>query len=157
MDSDQTIVRGTERFDVVCAKLGDTTNPGAIVGLTCFGVMKGKAQKMKVVRLKVNDPLSRRLSKGAVITMSDGWTGHVFHDDGETVSQIRDGEKPNKLFIGHRGFQRHSMMINGVKVMCRSVIVDLAARMKIGASVVTAVDRARLECDWRSAAASARV
>jgi HK97 family phage major capsid protein len=34
MDQDQTIVRGTERFDVVCANLGDNTNPGAVVGLT---------------------------------------------------------------------------------------------------------------------------
>jgi HK97 family phage major capsid protein len=34
LDSDQTIVRGTERFDVVCANLGDNTNAGAIVGLT---------------------------------------------------------------------------------------------------------------------------
>jgi len=34
LDSDQTIVRGTERFDVVCANMGDNTNAGAIVGLT---------------------------------------------------------------------------------------------------------------------------
>jgi HK97 family phage major capsid protein len=31
---DQTAMRGTERFDVVCANLGDNTNPGAVVGLT---------------------------------------------------------------------------------------------------------------------------
>ncbi len=34
LDQDQTIVRGTERFDVVCANLGDNTNPGALVGIT---------------------------------------------------------------------------------------------------------------------------
>jgi HK97 family phage major capsid protein len=34
LDSDQTIVRGTERFDVVVSNIGDNTNPGAIVGLT---------------------------------------------------------------------------------------------------------------------------
>jgi HK97 family phage major capsid protein len=34
LDSDQTIVRGTERFDVVVANIGDSVNPGPIVGLT---------------------------------------------------------------------------------------------------------------------------
>jgi len=34
LDSDQTIIRGTERFDVVCGNLGDNTNPGPVVGLT---------------------------------------------------------------------------------------------------------------------------
>jgi len=33
LDSDQTIVRGTERFDVVVS-IGDNTSPGAVVGLT---------------------------------------------------------------------------------------------------------------------------
>jgi HK97 family phage major capsid protein len=34
LDNDQTIVRGTERFDVVVANIGDSVNPGAVVGLT---------------------------------------------------------------------------------------------------------------------------
>jgi HK97 family phage major capsid protein len=34
LDSDQIIVRGTERFDVVIANSGDSTNAGPIVGLT---------------------------------------------------------------------------------------------------------------------------
>ena len=34
LEFDQTAMRGTERFDVVCGNLGDNTNPGAIVGLT---------------------------------------------------------------------------------------------------------------------------
>jgi len=34
LEFDQTAMRGTERFDVVCANLGDYTNPGPIVGLT---------------------------------------------------------------------------------------------------------------------------
>jgi HK97 family phage major capsid protein len=34
LEFDQTAMRGTERFDVVCANLGDNTNPGAVVGLT---------------------------------------------------------------------------------------------------------------------------
>jgi HK97 family phage major capsid protein len=34
LEFDQTAMRGTERFDVVCANLGDNTNPGPIVGLT---------------------------------------------------------------------------------------------------------------------------
>jgi HK97 family phage major capsid protein len=34
LEFDQTAMQGTERFDVVCANLGDNTNPGPIVGLT---------------------------------------------------------------------------------------------------------------------------
>jgi HK97 family phage major capsid protein len=34
LEFDQTAMRGTERFDVICANLGDNNNAGAIVGLT---------------------------------------------------------------------------------------------------------------------------
>jgi hypothetical protein len=34
LEFNQTAMRGTERFDVNCAGLGDNANPGAVVGLT---------------------------------------------------------------------------------------------------------------------------
>jgi hypothetical protein len=33
LEQDQTLVRGTERFDAIVANLGDNSNAGAIVGL----------------------------------------------------------------------------------------------------------------------------
>jgi hypothetical protein len=79
--------------------------------------------------------------------MSDGWRGRVFHDDGEAVSFIRDGEEMNASFKGHRGLLRRSIKMGGVPMVSRSQVVDLRARKVMGCTV-TVIDRARLETEW---------
>jgi hypothetical protein len=105
---------------------------------------------MKNIILKANDPIAKRLQKGTVVQMSDGWKGKVESDDGEFAFMIRDGGRLNNLFVGYRGFQRCSIKVGSNKVMTRSVIVDLAARKVLNRSV-TVIDRARLEAEWNCA------
>jgi hypothetical protein len=108
-------------------------------------------RKKKLFRLADSDPLAMKLKKGAIIQMSDGWRGKVSHDDGATVTLIRDGAEPlNDQFIGYRGFIRYRTTINGSKAMCRGTVVDLERKCIVRCSV-TVVDRARLESEWASA------
>ncbi|QDW38751.1 hypothetical protein FFI89_017335 [Bradyrhizobium sp. KBS0727] len=104
----------------------------------------------KLIPLKSSDPLATRLKPGAVVQMSDGWRGRVHHDDGEVVSLIRDGEKMNASFKGHRGLLRRSIKMGGIPMVSRSQVVDLRARKVMGCTV-TVIDRARLESEWNSA------
>ena len=101
----------------------------------------------KLIPLKGSDPLATRLKSGTVVRMSDGWRGRVHHDDGESVSLIRDGEKMNKSFKGHRGLLRRSIKMGGLPMVSRSQVVDLHAR-KMMSCTVTVIDRARLETEW---------
>jgi hypothetical protein len=101
----------------------------------------------KLIPLKSSNPLAIRLKSGTVVRMSDGWRGRVHHDDGETVSLIRDGEQMNASFKGHRGFLRRSIKMGGVPMISRSQVVDLCARKVMGCTV-TVIDRARLETEW---------
>jgi hypothetical protein len=103
--------------------------------------------KHKLIPLKSSEPLAMRLKSGTVIRMSDGWRGRVHHDDGESVSLIRDGEQMNGSFKGHRGFLRRSLKIGGIPMVSRSQVVDLHARKLMGCTV-TVIDRARLETEW---------
>jgi hypothetical protein len=115
--------------------------------------MNGRQQMManrKVVSIKSTDPLAKRLKSGTVIAMGDGWKGRVHHDDGKAVSLIRDGERVNDAFKGHRGFLRRSVKIGGFQMVGRSQVVDLAARKMLPCSV-TVIDRDRLETEWQSA------
>jgi hypothetical protein len=101
----------------------------------------------KLIPLKGSDPLATRLKSGTVVRMSDGWLGRVHHDDGEVVSLIRDGEKMNPSFKGHRGLLRRSIKMGGLPMISRSQVVDLQARKMMAVSV-TVIDRARLETEW---------
>jgi hypothetical protein len=101
----------------------------------------------KLIPLKSINPLAKRLKTGTIIRMSDGWRGRVHLDDGETVSLIRDGEKMNGSFKGHRGFLRRSIKMGGIPMISRSQVVDLRARKVMGVTV-TVIDRARLEAEW---------
>jgi hypothetical protein len=108
--------------------------------------------RQKFIRLADSDPLAMKLKKGAVIRMSDGWLGKVNHDDGETVTLIRDGAVPlDKQFVGYRGFKRYRTTIGGSTAMCRGPVVDLARKCIVRRCSVTVVDRARLEHEWSSA------
>lgn len=104
----------------------------------------------KLIPLKSSDPLAKRLKRGTVVHMSDGWRGRVHHDDGEVVSLIRDGEEMNASFKGHRGLLRRSIRMGGIPMVSRSQVVDLRARKVMGCTV-TVIDRARLESEWNSA------
>jgi hypothetical protein len=104
----------------------------------------------KMVPLKGSSPLAMRLKSGKPVRMSDGWRGRVFHDDGEYVTLIRDGEEMNASFKGHRGFVRRTIKMGGVPMVSRSQVVDLYARKIMGVSV-TVLDRAQLEAEWQSA------
>jgi hypothetical protein len=109
--------------------------------------------KAKLFRLKDSDPLAMKLKKGTVIQMSDGWRGKVDHDDGETVTLIRDGAIPlDPRFVGYRGFIRYRTTINGAKAMCRGAVVDCSRKRVVRCGVVI-VDRARLESEWEYAPA----
>ena len=106
----------------------------------------------RLIPLKSSDPLATRLKRGAVVRMSDGWRGRVHHDDGEAVSLIRDGEKMNASFKGHRGLLRRSIKMGGIPMVSRSQVVDLRARKVMGCTV-TVIDRARLETEWNASIA----
>jgi hypothetical protein len=106
----------------------------------------------KLIPLKSSSPLAVRLKTGTVICMGDGWRGRVFHDDGEAVSIIRDGEKMNASFKGCRGLLRRSIKMGGVPMVSRSQVVDLHARRVMGCTV-TVIDRARLESEWDASVA----
>jgi hypothetical protein len=101
----------------------------------------------KMIPIKGSSPLAARLKSGTVVRMSDGWRGRVHHDDGQYVSMIRDGDRMNPSFKGHRGFLRRSIKMGGVPMISRSQVVDLHARKFMGVSV-TVLDRARLEAEW---------
>ena len=101
----------------------------------------------KMIPIKGNSLLAKRLQAGTVVRMSDGWRGRVFHDDGEYVSMIRDGDQMNPSFKGYRGFLRRSIKMGGLPMISRSQVVDLHARKFSGVSV-TVLDRARLEAEW---------
>jgi hypothetical protein len=101
----------------------------------------------KMIPIKSATPLAMRLKAGTVIRMSDGWRGRVHHDDGETVTMIRDGEEMNASFKGHRGFSRRSIRMGGVPMISRSQVVDLHARKLMGCTV-SVLDRDRLEAEW---------
>jgi hypothetical protein len=107
----------------------------------------------KMFPIKSNSPLARRLKSGTLVKMSDGWRGRVHHDDGKSVSMIRDGEEINASFKGHRGFFRRSIKMGGLPMISRSQVVDIHARKILGCTV-TVIDRAQLESEW--AAADAR-
>jgi hypothetical protein len=104
----------------------------------------------KLIPVKGTDPLASRLKPGTVVLMSDGWRGRVHHDDGEVVTLIKDGEKMNRSFKGHRGLLRRSIKMGGLPMVSRSQVVDLHARKMMGVTV-TVIDRARLETEWQSA------
>jgi hypothetical protein len=106
----------------------------------------------KMIPIKGNSLLAKRLKSGTVVRMSDGWRGRVFHDDGEYVSLVRDGDQMNPSFKGHRGFLRRSIKMGGLPMISRSQVVDLHARTFMGVSV-TVLDRARLEAEWDSSVA----
>src|SRR5450631_118591 len=106
----------------------------------------------KLILIKSSDPLATRLKDGTAIRMSDGWQGRVLRDDGEVVCLIREGEKIDASFKGHRGFTRRSIKMGGVPMVSRSQVVDLSARKVMGVSV-TVIDRARLETEWDASVA----
>lgn len=58
-----------------------------------------------------------RLSKGMPIQMSDGWSGRIESDDGDTIVAIQYGYEPNDHLMGYRAFGRRGLTIQGTKAM----------------------------------------
>jgi hypothetical protein len=107
--------------------------------------MKGKAMAKQ-----------KRLNRGMVVEMNDGWRGKVEQDAGETVVCIRDGERPNDWLRGYRAFSRRCMTLIGNKGLVNWKSTAAVSRSHVDREqsrrdVVVHLERAQRERSWEGA------